>query len=103
VNRRNVLSVLMQCFALTALLSIVWLIAGYSLAVGKPGGLTGGLDALFHQSVGPDKILGSAFQMTFFLITPALIVGTFVERINSPRCWSSRCSGPCWSMRRSAM
>jgi Amt family ammonium transporter len=81
VNRRNVLSVLMQCFSLAAVLSVVWMIAGYTLAVGRSGGLTGGWEALFHRSVGPDKILGSAFQMTFFIITPALIVGTFVERI----------------------
>lgn len=81
VNRRNVLSVLMQCFALAAALSMVWLIAGYSLSVGAPGGLTGGLRTMLHVGVGPDKILVSAFQMTFFIITPALIIGTFVERI----------------------
>lgn len=81
VNRRNVLSVLMQCFALAAALSMVWLIAGYSLSVGTPGGLTGGLGTMLHVGVGPDKILVSAFQMTFFIITPALIIGTFVERI----------------------
>lgn len=81
VNRRNVLSVLMQCFALAAALSMVWLIAGYSLSVGTPGGLSGGLGSFLHVGVGPDKILVSAFQMTFFIITPALIIGTFVERI----------------------
>lgn len=81
VNRRNVLSVLMHCFSLACVLSVVWLIAGYSLAVGEKGGLTGGLGALFHQGIGSDQILGSAFQMTFFIITPALIIGTFVERI----------------------
>ncbi|MCA9161654.1 MAG: ammonium transporter [Planctomycetales bacterium] len=81
VNKRNVLSVLMHCFSLAAVLSLVWMILGYSLAVGAGGGLTGGLGAIFHKGIGPDKILGSAFQMTFFIITPALIVGTFVERI----------------------
>lgn len=81
VNRRNVLSVLMHCFALACVLSVVWLVIGYSLAWGNDGGLIGGFDALFHKGIGPDKILGSAFQMTFFIITPALIVGTFVERI----------------------
>lgn len=81
VNRRNVLSVLMHCFALACVLSVVWLVIGYSLAWGNDGGLIGGFDAIFHKGIGPDKILGSAFQMTFFIITPALIVGTFVERI----------------------
>ncbi|MCB1086319.1 MAG: ammonium transporter [Verrucomicrobiae bacterium] len=81
VNKRNVLSILMHCFSLAALLSVVWMIVGYSLTVGESGGLIGGLGALFHKSVGPDRILASAFQMTFFVITPALILGTFVERI----------------------
>jgi Amt family ammonium transporter len=81
VNRRNVLSVLMHCFSLAAILSVVWMVLGYTLAMGEPGGLIGGFGMVFHQGVGPDKILMSAFQMTFFIITPALIVGTFVERI----------------------
>ncbi len=81
VNRRNVLSVLMHCFSLACVLSVVWLVIGFTLAVGDDGGWTGGLGALFHRGVGPDRILGSAFQMTFFIITPALIVGTFVERM----------------------
>ena len=81
VHRRNVLSVLMHCFALTCVLSLTWLVIGFSLAVGNEGGWTGGFGKLLHKGVGPDEILGSAFQMTFFIITPALIVGTFVERI----------------------
>lgn len=81
VHRRNVLSVLMHCFALACVLSVVWLIVGFSLAVGNDGGLIGGFGALFHKGIGADGILGSAFQMTFFIITPALIIGTFVERI----------------------
>lgn len=81
VNRRNVLSVLMHCFSLAAVLSVVWMVLGYTLAMGEPGGLIGGLGMALHHGVGPDKILMSAFQMTFFIITPALIVGTFVERI----------------------
>ncbi len=81
VNRRNVLSVLMHCFSLACVLSVVWLVIGFSLAVGEDGGLVGGFGALFHKGIGPDGILGSAFQMTFFIITPALIIGTFVERI----------------------
>ncbi|MCB1230718.1 MAG: ammonium transporter [Verrucomicrobiae bacterium] len=81
VHRRNVLSVLMHCFSLACALSVVWLVAGYTLAVGEDGGWIGGIGALFHRGVGSGDILGSAFQMTFFIITPALIIGTFVERI----------------------
>tara|TARA_B110000438_G_C15819786_1_gene653812 strand:- start:4270 stop:5583 length:1314 start_codon:yes stop_codon:yes gene_type:complete len=85
VNKRNVLSVLMHCFALTALLSIVWLIIGYTLAFSGHGKWLGDLGALFHKGVeggdGIPNILFSAFQMTFFVITPGLIVGTFVERV----------------------
>ncbi len=79
VHKRNVLSVLMHCFTLTCVLSLVWLLLGYSLAVGKSGGLIGGFENIMHQGV--TDVLPSAFQMTFFIITPALIVGTFVERI----------------------
>lgn len=82
VQKKNVLSVLMHCFALTCVLSIVWLIVGFSLSVGDGnGGGFFGRGHVFHQGIGPDEILGSAFQMTFFIITPALIVGTFVERM----------------------
>lgn len=81
VSRKNVLSVLMHCFALACVLSIVWLVCGYSMALGEKGGWFGGFGNLMHHGVAPDGILPSAFQMTFFIITPALIVGTFVERI----------------------
>jgi Amt family ammonium transporter len=81
VSKKNVLSVLMHCFALTAVLSIVWLICGYSMTIGNDGGWFGGFNHIMHNGVGSDGILNSAFQMTFFIITPALIVGTFVERI----------------------
>ena len=81
VSKKNVLSVLMHCFALTAVLSIVWLICGYSMTIGNDGGWFGGFNHIMHNGVGSDGILNSAFQMTFFSITPALIVGTFVERI----------------------
>lgn len=81
VSRKNVLSVLMHCFALACVLSIVWLVCGYSMALGEKGGWFGGFGNLMHQGVAADGILTSAFQMTFFIITPALIVGTFVERI----------------------
>lgn len=81
VSRKNVLSVLMHCFALACVLSLVWLVCGYSFSIGTRGGWFGGFGNLMHRGVEPDGILTSAFQMTFFIITPALIVGTFVERI----------------------
>ncbi len=97
VRAKNVLSVLMQCFALTAILSVVWVIIGYSLAFnsnGMEGGLTnlnsfiGGLGTAFLSGVTADSLSGTipetvfiTFQMTFFIITPALIVGAFAERM----------------------
>jgi len=84
VSKKNVLSVLMHCFALASVLSLVWLVCGYSLSIGEKGGWTGGFGHLMHRGVAADGILTSAFQMTFFIITPALMVGTFVERIKFP-------------------
>lgn len=85
VHKRNVLSVLMHCFALTALLSLVWLVIGYTLALSGNGKWIGNFDAVFLQGIkgsdGIPKILFTAFQMTFFVITPGLIIGTFVERV----------------------
>ncbi len=97
VRTKNVLSVLMQCFALTALLSVVWIILGYSLAFNTDGmkaGITnfnsffGGLGTVFLSGVTADSLSGTipetvfiTFQMTFFIITPALIVGAFAERM----------------------
>ena len=97
VRAKNVLSVLMQCFALTAILSVVWVIIGYSLAFntnGMTAGMTnlnsfiGGLGTAFLSGVTADSLSGTipetvfiTFQMTFFIITPALIVGAFAERM----------------------
>lgn len=93
VRAKNVLSVLMQCFAITALVSLLWTIYGYSLAFGDGGGMNawiGGLDKLFLSGVTIDAIFGTqtipetvfmTFQMTFAIITPALIVGAFAERM----------------------
>ena len=89
VHKKNVLSVLMHCFAMACILSVVWLVAGYSLALEGTGQWIGDLSALFGTGLdGSDSgssdipgILGFAFQMTFFIITPALVVGTFVERV----------------------
>ncbi len=88
VRDRNVLSVLMHCFVLTCVMSVLWLVIGYSLAFSGGNAWVGDLNQLFLKGVGPDAASGSipdilfiAFQMTFFIITPALIVGTWVERM----------------------
>ena len=91
VRSRNVLSVLMHCVAIACLASILWLVVGYSLAFGDGGGanaVIGGLERAFLAGVGPDSLSGSIpetvffmFQMTFAIITPALIVGAYPERV----------------------
>ncbi|MGL4321485.1 MAG: ammonium transporter [Paracoccaceae bacterium] len=88
VRARNVLSVFMHCFAIAALMSILWLAIGYSIAFGAPGGWWGGMSKAFLSGISPDALTGTipeilffAFQMTFGIITPALIVGAYVERI----------------------
>ena len=92
VRVRNVLSVLMQCFALAALMSLVWFVAGYTLAFGsggvEQGPWLGDLGNLFLAGISLDGVNGSIpdslfvmFQMTFAIITPALIVGGFAERM----------------------
>ena len=91
VRSKNALSVLMQCFAITCMVSILWLVYGYSLAFGDGGGaqaFIGGLDNVFLSEVGRDSVSGTIpesvfvmFQLTFAIITPALIVGAFAERM----------------------
>jgi len=97
VASRNVLSVLMHCFVITCLMTVLWLICGYTLAFSSVGmeegsrgvhAFVGGLDKLFLNGVDTDSVSGTipellffAFQMTFFIITPGLIVGAFVERV----------------------
>ncbi|WP_170424421.1 ammonium transporter [Ruegeria arenilitoris] len=89
VRARNVLSVFMHCFSIACLVSILWLVAGYSIAFGDGGsGLWGGLGKAFLNGVDADTLSGNlpeilffAFQMTFAIITPALIVGAYVERV----------------------
>ena len=90
VRARNVLSVLMQCISIACLMSVLWLVVGYSIAFG-PGesGLWGGLGKAFLSGVDAETLSGTipevlffAFQMTFAVITPALIVGAYVERIS---------------------
>jgi Amt family ammonium transporter len=89
VRSKNVLSILMQCFAIAALVSVIWLVFGYSIAFGPAENpFWGGLDKAFLNGVTKDSVWGDipeslfiAFQMTFAIITPALIVGAFAERI----------------------
>ncbi len=91
VRSKNVLSVLMQCFAITALMSILWTFWGYSLAFedgGSANAFIGGLGKMFLAGVTVDSLSGTipetvfiTFQMTFAVITPALIVGAFAERM----------------------
>lgn len=93
VRTKNVLSVLMQCFSITALVTVLWVAVGYSLvfAPNASPGLApyiGGLQKAFLAGVGRDALVGSVpetvfcmFQLTFAVITPALIIGAFAERV----------------------
>ena len=91
VRSKNVLSVLMQCFSITCLASIIWLVCGYSIAFGDGGSWNayiGNLDNILLGQIGEDTLSGdipesvfAMFQMTFAVITPALIVGGFAERM----------------------
>ncbi|QGW21764.1 ammonium transporter [Stutzerimonas degradans] len=97
VRSKNILSVMMQCFAITGLMSVLWMVYGYSLAfdtTGMEAGVTnfssfvGGLERAFLSGLTVDSLVGAfpesvfiTFQMTFAIITPALIVGAFAERM----------------------
>jgi Amt family ammonium transporter len=88
VRTQNVLSVLMQCFAICCIVSVVWVIYGYSLAFTGTGSIIGGTEAFFLSNLMRDSVSGSlpeslfvVFQMTFAIITPALVVGAFAERM----------------------
>jgi Amt family ammonium transporter len=91
VRNRNVLSVMMQCFAIACAASVLWVLVGYTLVFGDGsslGGLTGGLGKALLAGVAADSVSGTIpetvfvmFQMTFAIITPALIVGAFAERV----------------------
>lgn len=91
VRSKNVLSVLMQCFSITCLVSLLWLVFGYSLAFSDGGALNnwlGGLSNAFLSDVTRDSMSGTIpetvfvmFQLTFAIITPALVVGGFAERM----------------------
>jgi Amt family ammonium transporter len=88
VRVKNILSVLMQCFAITCLISLLWMIAGYSLSFGEGNAFIGDLGKVFLTGIGTETVAGDipeilfvTFQMTFAVITPALIVGAFAERM----------------------
>ncbi len=92
VRSRNVLSVLMHCFSIACVMSVLWLVAGYSIAFGDGGAANaywGGFGKMFLSGITTDTLSGTipellffAFQMTFAVITPALIVGAYVERVS---------------------
>ena len=88
VAHKNIVSVLMHHFALACLMSVLWVVAGYSLAFSGEGAYLGDLGNLFMSAITLDSLSGTipeslfaAFQMTFAIITPALIIGAYVERI----------------------
>ena len=89
VGSRNVLSVLMQCFSIACLVSVIWLVCGYSLVFGGSiGGYVGDLSKAWLSGVELDTVAGTIpetvfvmFQLTFAIITPALFVGAFAERM----------------------
>ena len=89
VGNKNVLSILMQCFTIACTMSLLWFFVGYSLAFSGDGKWIGNLDKAFMAGVTVDSMTGTipesvfiVFQMTFIMITPALFVGGFAERIN---------------------
>jgi Amt family ammonium transporter len=88
VRSKNVLSVLMQCFVISCMVSILWLIVGYSLAFDTGNAWVGGLGKMFFAGVSEGSMSGdipetafALFQLTFAIITPALVVGAFAERM----------------------
>ena len=88
VQAKNALSVLMHCIAIACLASLLWLIVGYTLAFSEGNAWIGGMDRLFMAGIDRETLSGTLpeslfamFQMTFAIITPALMVGAFVERI----------------------
>ncbi len=91
VRKKNVLATVMQSFAVTCLMTVLWMIIGYSLAFGDGGDMNayiGGMDRLLLRGMGVDALSGTipesvfmTFQMTFAIITPALICGGFADRM----------------------
>ena len=88
VRKKNIVSTLMQCFVICCLVTVLWMVAGYGIAFGGGDNPYFGMSKFFLQGVTMDSMIGSIpetvfimFQMTFAIITPALIIGSFVERI----------------------
>jgi len=88
VRKKNVLSMCMQTIAIASLMSVLWVVLGYSLAFGEGTAFIGGLGKAFFSGVGYDSLSGTipetvfaTFQMTFAIITPVLIIGAFAERM----------------------
>lgn len=89
VRARNVLNMFVQCYAIACLMMVLWYVAGYSIAYGGSGnGLWGGIDRLFLNGVSLDTVKGTipevlffAFQMTFAVITPVIVIGACAERV----------------------
>ena len=88
LRSKNVLSVLMQCFAIAGIVSVLWVLVGYSLAFGEGNAYIGDFSKVLMAGIGRDSLQGTipeslfmVFQMTFAIITPALIVGGFAERM----------------------
>ena len=91
VRKKNVLSTVMQSFAITCLMTVIWMVAGYSIAFTDGGGVNafmGGFSKMFLAGMGSDSLEGTipesvfmTFQMTFAIITPALIAGAFADRM----------------------
>jgi Amt family ammonium transporter len=88
VRRKNILSILMQCFAIASISSVLWLVVGYSLAFGEGNAWIGDFSKVLMMGVEKDTLSGDIpeslfmlFQMTFAVITPALIIGAFAERM----------------------
>ena len=93
VRKKNVLATIMQSFAITCLMTVIWFVVGYSIAFSNGGGFNafmGGFTAFMHAGIGVDSVVEgqvipeyvfSMFQMTFAIITPALIAGAFAERM----------------------
>jgi Amt family ammonium transporter len=91
VRARNVLSVLMHCFTICCVVSVAWMAFGYTLTFGGDGPILGSLSKAFLTNLGDKEVPGKIpetvfvlFQMTFAIITPALIIGAFPERVTFP-------------------
>ena len=88
VRKKNILATMMQSFAITALITIVWMVIGYSLAFSEGNAFVGGFSKFMLAGIGVDTLSGTipesvfmVFQMTFAIITPALITGAFADRM----------------------